>query len=158
MSEPDQPPADGAAGPYFALFTEIAIIEQLARARLEACLPAGFLQSHFGVLLHLARGRDGATPLDLARAFQVPKTTMSHTLAGLHRHGLVRFAGNPRDGRSKRVFVTDAGRAFRDAAIATMQQDMAPLAAAFPPDQAAALLPALRRLRETLDALRDAEP
>jgi hypothetical protein len=36
---------------------------------------------HFSVLNHLMRVEDGRTPLELARAFQVPKTTLS-TLAG----------------------------------------------------------------------------
>src|SRR6056297_2207395 len=110
-------PETPAPDPFFALFNEVAIIAQLSGAMFEARLPPGFLVSHFGVLNHLIRVGDGPTPLRLARNFQVPKTTMTHTLAVLDRHGLIRFAPNPRDGRSKCVHITDAGRAFHGDAI-----------------------------------------
>ena len=64
----------------FGLFNEIAKIDQLSRAAMNAKLPDGFLTSHFGVLNHLMNVHDGRTPLKLARAFQVPKTTMTHTI------------------------------------------------------------------------------
>ncbi|HMO08143.1 MAG TPA: MarR family transcriptional regulator [Paracoccaceae bacterium] len=152
---PDSPPPPG---PWFALFTEIGILGQLSRAMLEARLPPGFLQPHFSVLNHLIRVRDGQTPLALARAFQVPKTTMTHTLAGLERGGLVRMAPNPRDGRSKRVWITDAGRAFREEAIAALSPDLAALTARFPSDRVAAVLPVMAELRAVMDAMRDEDP
>ncbi|MEZ5791707.1 MAG: hypothetical protein R3D34_13310 [Nitratireductor sp.] len=68
---------------YFQFFNEIGIISQLGSAIMEALLPPGFLISHFSVLNHLTRVCDGRTPLEIARAFQVPKTTMTHTLSGL---------------------------------------------------------------------------
>ena len=64
-------------GLYFVFFNEIGIIEQLIRNLLEKKLPKGFLISHFSVLNHLIRVKDGQTPLVIARAFQVPKTTMT---------------------------------------------------------------------------------
>ena len=73
---------------YFSLFNEIGIIEQLGRALFESQLPDGFLMSHFSVLNHLIRVQDGQTPLKLAQAFQLPKTTMTHTLSVLEKHGL----------------------------------------------------------------------
>ena len=76
-------------GLYFVFFNEIGIIEQLIRALLEAKLPKGFLISHFSVLNHLIRVKDGQTPLVISRAFQVPKTTMTHTLSILERHALI---------------------------------------------------------------------
>ena len=53
----------------FGAFTEIGIIDQLARALLEARLPKGLLSSHFIVLNHLMRVADGRTMVELARAF-----------------------------------------------------------------------------------------
>lgn len=140
---------------FFRLFNEIGIIEQLSRTLLEARLPAGLTAAHFGVLNNLTRVRDGRTPLELARAFQVPKTTMTHTLAGLERRGLVEMRPNPDDGRSKLVWLTDAGRAVRSASIAALSPDIARIAARFPPDAAERLIPALTELREILDADRD---
>lgn len=101
----------------FRLFTEIGIVNQLGNAHLERHLPAGYLASHFGILNHLVRIGEGQTPLVLARAFQLPKPTMTRLLAQLELDGLVAMTPHPLDGRSKMVFPTDAGRAFRDTAI-----------------------------------------
>jgi DNA-binding MarR family transcriptional regulator len=101
----------------FALFNEIGIIEQLSRAMFEARLPKGVLVSHFAVLNHLIRVKDGRTPLELANAFQLPKTTLSHTLALLEKRGWIEMRPNPGDKRSKQVWITGDGRTFRDEAI-----------------------------------------
>jgi DNA-binding MarR family transcriptional regulator len=140
---------------YFGLFNEIGIIEQLSRALLEARLPEGLIAPHFTMLNHLVRVRDGRTPLDLARAFQVPKTSLTHTLAGLERRGLVEVRPNPQDGRSKTVWITAEGRALREAVIAAMGPAFDAIAREFPADQVAGVLPALTALRRILDAGRD---
>jgi len=142
-------------GLYFSLFNEIGIIEQLSRALFEARLPEGFLVSHFAVLNHLIRVEDGRTPLQLARAFQVPKTTMTHTLSVLEKHGLIAMRPNPGDGRSKCVWLTTRGRAFRDDAIAALAPDIAVFADSCPPDRIADLVPRLSEIRAILDAARD---
>ncbi|MCR9137606.1 MAG: MarR family winged helix-turn-helix transcriptional regulator [Alphaproteobacteria bacterium] len=140
---------------YFSFFNEVGIIEQLSRALFEARLPDGFLASHFAVLNHLIRVRDGQTPLVLARAFQVPKTTMTHTLSVLEKHRLIEMRPNPKDGRSKCVWLTAAGRDFRNNAIASLGPDIAEFAKQFPPDRIEALVPGLTDIRQMLDAARD---
>ncbi len=142
---------------YFQLFNEIAIVEQLARAMFEARLPDGMLVTHFSVLNHLIRVRDGGTPQAIARAFQTPKTSMTHTLAGLERHGLIEMRPNPKDKRSKCVFITDAGRRFREYAIAALAPDLAEIAEAFPLGEIEPVLEKLTALRIWLDARRDRE-
>ena len=142
---------------YFQFFNEIGIISQLGSAFMEALLPPGFLISHFSVLNHLTRVCDGRTPLEIARAFQVPKTTMTHTLSGLERHGLVQLRPNPKDGRSKQVWLTDAGRQFHLEAIRNLDPQFAKLNEAFRPDEIAGILPLLVRIREYLDAMRNGE-
>jgi DNA-binding MarR family transcriptional regulator len=154
---PDTNPTSDAAT-LFAFFNEVGIINQLASAMFEARLPPGFLVSQFAVLNHLIRVHDGRTPLDLARAFQVPKTTMTHTLGLLERHGLIRLAANPADGRSKCVWITDQGRSFRTDAIAALAPEMVAIAAAFPTDRIAALMPALTALRKLMDERRNTPP
>jgi DNA-binding MarR family transcriptional regulator len=141
--------------PYFALIYEIGIINQIGTAFLEARLPSGLLVSHFGVVSHLIRVRDGATPLELARAFQVPKTTMTHTLAGLERHGFVEMRPNPNDKRSKQVWLTQEGKTFRDDALAEMQPLFESLGKQFPPNRVSELLPALSEFRTLFDHLRN---
>jgi DNA-binding MarR family transcriptional regulator len=149
---PDEP-----SRAYFALFNEIGILAQLSRAMFEARLPDGMLVSHFSVLNHLIRVRDGRTPLDLARAFQVPKTTMTHTLASLEAAGLVEMRANPDDKRSKCVWITADGRAFREAAIQALEPDLADLAQRFPHAAVEAMLPALTDLRRIMDDARDGQ-
>jgi len=150
MTAQERPEPDTAL--YFVLFNEIGIIEQLVRAMLERQLPPGLIVPHFTVLNHLIRVEDGRTPQDLARAFQVPKTTLTHTLAGLEAAGLVQMRANPADGRSKQVWITAAGRALRAQVIAGMGPTFARLSASFPPDQVSAILPTLTALRRWLDA------
>jgi len=140
---------------YFTLFNEIGIISQLSRALLDARLPEGLLGSHFSVLNHLIRVRDGQTPLVLARAFQVPKTTMTHTLSGLEARNLVEMRPNPDDGRSKCVWLTDSGRKFRDQAIADLSPDLARFSGQLSEKQVAALVSELTAIRKIMDSNRD---
>ncbi len=140
---------------FFAVFNEVGILEQLSRAVFEARLKPGFTLSQFAVLNHLVRVGDGRTPVEIARAFQVPKTSMTHSLAVLERHALIRMDPNARDGRSKRVFITEAGRSFRAEAIAGLAPDAAALTARFPPERLTALLPILTDLRQIMDTMRD---
>lgn len=140
---------------WFRFFNEVGIIDQLARALLEARLPPPLITSHFAVLNHLIRVRDGRTPLELARAFQVPKTSMTHTLAGLEKGGLVEMRPNPADGRSKLVWITPAGRALREATIASLGPDVARLAKRVPTETLAALVGPLAEVRRALDEDRD---
>lgn len=140
---------------WFAFFNEIGILAQLSRARMEARLPDGLLLPHFAVAAHLARRPEGQTPQALARAFQVPKNTMTHTLAGLERHGFVAHAPNPADRRSKIVRLTEAGHAFREAAVERIGPDLDAVAAALPDVDLARLVDALAAIRATMDAARE---
>lgn len=139
----------------FELFNEIGIIAQLSRAMFEARLPDGMVLPHFSVLNHLVRVGDGATPLKLAKAFQVPKTSMTHTLSGLEKAKLIALKPNEKDGRSKLVFITDEGRAFRQNAIESLGPDLVALGQNLDVERLATLLPDLKTLRAYLDAARD---
>lgn len=143
---------------YFSFFNEIGIIAQLSRAMMELKLPEGFGLPHFSVLNHMIRVGDGRTPIQIATAFQVPKTTMTHTLAGLSKADLVEIRPNPMDKRSKRVWLTEAGRRFRNEAIAQLDPDMQEFAKRFPAEEIAALVPALQKIRTYLDAARNPDP
>ena len=150
------PVTDDQTELLFSFFDEIHCIGQLSGRMLESRLPAGFLLSHFGVLDHLVSGGDGATPLALARTFQVPKTTMTHTLSGLEKAGLIRFAPHPTDGRSKCVMITDEGRRFRDDAVERLAPELALLAERFSVEAIAGARDLLTRMRDYLDQRRDA--
>ena len=140
---------------FFRLFNEIGILAQLSRAAFEEHLPDGMLVSHFSVLNHLIRVGDGPTPLKLANAFQVPKTTMTHTLSGLAKAKLIEMRPNPADARSKQVWITDAGRKFREDAIIKVSYEMADLKDQFRLEKVEKILPELEELRKIMDARRD---
>jgi len=142
-------------GLIFEIFNEVGIIEQLSRALLEAQLPKGLIAPHFGVISHLSKRPEGSTPIDMARAFQVPKTSMTHTLQGLEKHGLVTIGPNPADGRSKLVVLTEAGHALRNETYAKLGPDVMKAAAALDLEALAAIKPVLQNLREYLDTARD---
>ena len=139
----------------FAVFNEIGIINQLSSAVFQARLPEGMHISHFGVLNHLARLGDGRTPLSIANAFQVPKTTMTHTLAVLEKRRLINMAPNPEDGRSKVVMLTEAGLKARQDAIAAMTGPLHRLTEGLGHELLSELLPRLEVLRKFLDDNRD---
>jgi DNA-binding MarR family transcriptional regulator len=139
----------------FAIFNEVAIVAQLSRAMFEARLPSGAGVPHFSLVNHLMRVRDGQTPLALARAFQVPKNTMTHTISGAVRQGWVTLRPHPTDGRSKTVWLTEAGQRFRDEAITALGPDLAAVIEATDADGRAQLLARLTELRVFLDAYRD---
>lgn len=139
---------------YFDLFNEIGIIAQLARTLMEKRLPEGLTQPHFSVLNHLVRLGDGVTPRDLSRAFQVPKNSMTNTLAGLEARGLIASRANPDDARSRCIYLTPAGRAFRDQAIEALAPDLQEIAADLSGDEVADLVPGLIKVRRLLDERR----
>jgi len=149
----DQPIPDQAL--YFQLFNEIGIINQLSRTRLEAILPSDVTSLMFSVVNHLVRLGDGRTPQDIARAFEVPKTTMTHALACLEGKAYVQMRPNPRDGRSKQVWLMEAGQVFREETIEAVATDMMPLVGGFSRERVEAMLPELAELRQILDKARD---
>jgi len=140
---------------YFLLFNEISIISQLSRAFMDARLPKGLLTSHFGVINHLVRVQDGRTPFALTQAFQVPKTTMTHTLSGLETREFIKMLPNEKDGRSKFVWLTEKGRRFRDQAILDIQPDLSKILDQLPPQNMASLVSDLMDIRRIMDSSRD---
>ncbi|WP_203072639.1 MarR family winged helix-turn-helix transcriptional regulator [Falsiroseomonas ponticola] len=141
--------------PLFALLNEVSIIEHLARNRLERALPEGLRVSHFVVLNHLVRMGDGRSLVRIARAVQVERPAMTNTIQKLEARGLVRLEPDPRDGRGKLVFLTPAGRAAREEAVAIAQAAVAPVAGDVSVAEIEMVLPVLRRLRAALDRARD---
>lgn len=145
---PDDPTA-------YRVFNEIGIINQLTGAAFREVLPRPLNTAMFGVLNHFVRLGDGKTPSALASAFQVSKPSMTSTLAKLEQAGFVRIAADPEDGRTKRVTITEAGRAARAEAVARTQAlfaELEPHLRDFPMDR---LLKDLAHLRAVLDAARD---
>ncbi len=142
---------ENAGALVFQLFNEIGIISQLSSTAFERVLPHGLTPAQFTVLNHGVRMGDGWTPARLAAAFQVTKGTFTSTLQKLEAKGFVRVEPDPDDGRSKRVFLTEAGRKAREDALVAAGPLFARVPEAVSPEQMRALLPTLQKLRAWLD-------
>ncbi|WP_299771773.1 MarR family transcriptional regulator [uncultured Tateyamaria sp.] len=138
---------NGSADEVFGFFTEIGIINQLSTAMFAKSLPDGVHPSHFSILNHLARMGDGKTPMRIASAMQVTKNTMTHSLKVLQDRGYIDVQPDPEDGRGKRVYLTETGRAFREQAIALVSEEFRHVIGA---DQ----LTIMRRIRGDLEQMR----
>ena len=103
-----------------ALFSEILMADQLARARLSKALPKGMELSHFSVLNHLARAGGERTPAQLARSFHVTRGAMTNTLSKLEWAGQIHVSPDWEDARSKLVSISPSGRRAREAALAAI--------------------------------------
>jgi DNA-binding MarR family transcriptional regulator len=134
-----------------ALFGELFMADQLARARVGKVLPRGMELSHFGVLNHLASAGEERTPAQLARAFHVTRGAMTNTLARLEWAGHIHIRPDWDDARRKRVAISPAGRAARDAAMQAIVPIIADTLAALGEDRVRAALPVLRDLRARLE-------
>ena len=69
--------------------------------------PCGLKVSQHSILSHIARA--GASMTDLARLLVLDRSALAHNLKPLVRDGYVRTTRDLRDGRSRRVALTDAG-------------------------------------------------
>jgi DNA-binding MarR family transcriptional regulator len=140
----------------FEVFNEIGIIDQLASNMFASVMPAGMTQAQFIVLNHFVRlSVVEKSPADLANAFQLTRPTMTSTLSRMERAGLVRIRPDPADGRAKLVSITTEGRAMRDSCIAALLPLLPMIDSVVSSAELSALLPALRKIRIKLDALRD---
>jgi DNA-binding MarR family transcriptional regulator len=139
----------------FRLMNEIGIIAQLSGTAFERVMPDGLTMPQFVVLNHLARLGGNRTPQDLARAMQVTKGTMTNTLGHLERAAYVAITPDAKDGRAKRVDITERGRAARAAAIAAVNPELRAIADRLPAADVLAALPFLERLRRFLDERRN---
>lgn len=139
----------------FTFFNEVGIIGQLSSALFEAELPNGFQLAHFTILNHLVRVGDGKLPSEMARAFQVRRSHMTDLLVKLEKAEYIRFEANPRDGRSKLIYITKSGKEFRSNSIKAFAKPTKLLAKKYDLDRMSKMIPELSALREQLDELRN---
>jgi DNA-binding MarR family transcriptional regulator len=148
MAAPPEDPLE------FRFLTEIGIIEQLARNRLERTLPDGLKMSQFVVLNHLVRLGGAWSPARLANATQVTKGAMTNTLQRLEKRGLVRVSPDPSDGRAKVVEISEAGRDMRTRCVERVGPLVTDLSREVSSEDLGSALPVLVKVRQYLDAHR----
>lgn len=136
------------------ILVEAGILAQFSRAWVEHASPDRLTYAQLSVLLHLNRLQVQQTPLQLARAMQQPKTTMTHVVATLEKQGFVTLVPNPDDGRSKLVALTPEGGRAVGETMQTMMPVVAEVAADFDPEDLQKILIGLSELRAKLDQKR----
>ena len=140
-----------------ALFSEMFMADQLARARLAKVLPKGMELSHFSVLHHLARAGAEKSPADLARAFNVTRGAMTNTISKLEWAGYVHVRPDWDDARRKFIAISPTGLKARDAALGAIAPILAEAVASIGDEKVRNTLPVMRELRTRLEELIDAE-
>ena len=129
------------------LFSEILMVDQLARSAVARALPKGMELSHFSVLNHLARSGGERTPAQLAKTFHLTRGAMTNTLGKLEWAGWVHIRPDWDDARRKLVSISATGLVARDAAVAVITPLIADVVDQVGADRVRAALPVLRELR-----------
>ncbi len=143
--------SDSAESLSIALFSEMFVADQLARATLSKALPKGMELSHFTVLNHLANIGGPRSPAQLARTFHVTRGAMTNTLAKLEWAGHVHIHPDWDDARRKLVTISPAGRNARDAALSAIAPIIADVVSDIGIEKVRAALPVLREIRERFE-------
>lgn len=130
------------------LFSEILMLDQLARNRVAKVLPKGMELSHFSVLNHLAHAAGGErSPAQLARSFHLTRGAMTNTLGKLEVAGWVHVRPDWDDARRKMVSISPSGVRARDTAIAAITPVIADVVKRAGDDRVRQVLPVLRQMR-----------
>ncbi len=132
------------------LFSEIAVIDQLARTRLSRALPEGMELSHFAVLNHFAHMGSEKTPAQLARMLHVTKGAMTNTVTRLAEAGFIHIRPDWDDARKKWISISPAGQAARDRAVQAIEPFFTDIVETLGTDKIRNLLPIFRELRSAL--------
>ena len=130
-----------------SLFSEILVVDQLARSNVARVLPKGMELSHFSVLNHLARTSSEKTPAQLAKTFHLTRGAMTNTLRKLETSGYVHIRPDWDDARRKFVTISPSGKSARDAAMAAIAPIIGTAVDKLGADKVRPILPVLRDLR-----------
>ena len=129
------------------LFSEILVVDQLARSLVVSVLPKGMELSHFSVLNHLAFAGGERSPAQLARTFHLTRGAMTNTLSKLEWAGWVHVRPDWEDARRKMVSISPTGMAARDAAVISIAPVIAKVVDSVGEDKVRMVLPVLREMR-----------
>jgi DNA-binding MarR family transcriptional regulator len=135
----------------FQILNEIGIIAQLSQTAFERVIPAGMTLPQFTILNHFVRLGGTRSPAELAAAFQVTRATMTSTLQRLEGKGFVLITADPKDGRAKRVAVTETGQEMRDICLKALEPLLEKQVRFWPHIANESLLQGLVALRKILD-------
>lgn len=122
---------------------------RLSRRRQTDCGPSENARAAMRFILERADEGEGVTPTEIAQHLGVSTASVTGMLDRLRTGGLIAFAANPNDRRSKLVTPFDRETDLEDVDPLTAQ--IRALADALPPDTAAQVADFLARVREAVD-------
>ena len=106
----------------------------------------GLSVSRFDVLNHVGTP-EGRTQQELASALLVTKGNVTQLLDGLEQDGLIE---RRRDGRAKRIYLTEQGRDLRERAVAAQERAIADEFAVLDAEEQRQLISLLRKVEHHL--------
>ncbi len=114
----------GAAAPSMVAVTSIMRVHQILMARLNEQLePFGLTFPRYEVLMLLLFSGRGSLPVGkIGERLQVHRTSITNSLDGLERAGLVSRVPDPSDGRAVLAEITDAGRETGERATSVLNE------------------------------------
>ena len=137
--------------PDVLVFSEIGIIEHLARHAVIAHLPPGATYTQFELLQCFTRLGDGQTPAELADLMMMSKPAITNALQKMQALGFVIVLSDVKDRRKKRVRLTKAGADAYLQVLKDLQWKMDALREGFTDNEFCQALPFLRSLRTFLE-------
>ncbi|MEM6709052.1 MAG: MarR family transcriptional regulator [Pseudomonadota bacterium] len=145
-------------GLVFAILAEVHIVHQMSSGDFNKAQNNELHMSHFSLLNRLVRNGDAQTPQRLAEQMNQTRATMTNSLARLSERGYIEVLENPRDKRSKLVFLTPLGRKARDAAIGRVAPTMQKYMEGMSPEDLSDLHRLLRKMHNAMDTDEDENP
>jgi DNA-binding MarR family transcriptional regulator len=143
-ANPPRPAVETRIDPAIVAWLRLARVYQKIDRRTDEMMKTyGLSVSRFDVLNH-AGTPEGRTQQELAEALLVTKGNVTQLIDAMERDGLLE---RRRDGRTKRIYLTDAGRALRSQVVAVQEVAIAAEFSALAPDD----LDALARILRVLD-------
>ena len=148
MIEPLQTPITTIQPSTIAWLRLARIYQKIDRRTVETMRQHDLTVSRFDVLNH-AGTPEGRTQQELARALLVTKGNVTQLLDAMERDGLLE---RRRDGRAKRIFLTEQGRRHRAELVALQEAEIAADLAALDDDEMHILIRLLRKVDRSLNS------
>lgn len=148
------PPAPASGNPLpFRIVNWIGIIDQLVGTQANRLLKDhGLALPQFIMLNHFShRPAEGKTVTSVALAMQQPQPGITKTIQKLLAKHWLREEANPQDGRSKLLFLTAAGLARHNQAVAVFTNALTPAFDGWSSAEQEQLFAQLDRLKRWLD-------
>ena len=131
-------------------FSEISMVDQLMRYKINRALPKGMELSQFMLLNYLATISEERRPSQLAKLFQLTRGAMTNTLSKLEEAGYVHMRPDWDDARRKCVVISSSGRKAREDALKKINPVIEEMVDVVGIEKVREVLPIIRELRNAL--------